>query len=199
PGSGDLLGNALTLASHLVNLPGVSDALNNVLGNVVTLLNSASLAVSGVGTGTFDTAAAATTPVLDAFVAPVHLNLLGALVDTSPIHLTITAHSGQGLVLGNVVTDLANLFNPPLPKKLDLNYVNAQLQKLLAQLNAQLPGIGSAPTTAPATTPGTQQVLSLTVPPINVNLLGLLLRTTQIKVNADAVSGNGDLLGNLLT
>src|SRR5439155_15802808 len=30
-GSGELLGNALTLASHLVNLPGVSDALNNVL------------------------------------------------------------------------------------------------------------------------------------------------------------------------
>ena len=114
-GDGLLLGNTLTLASHLVNLPAVSDALNNVLGNVVTLLNSASMAVSGVGSGTFDTATADDTPVLDLFVAPVHVNLLGALVDTSPIHLTITAHLGAGLVLGNAVTALANLFNPPLP------------------------------------------------------------------------------------
>src|SRR5205085_10318518 len=159
PGSGDLLGNALTLASHLVNLPGVSDALNNVLGNVVTLLNSASLAVTGVVSGAFDTAPAATTPVLDAFVAPVHLNLLGALVDTSPIHLTITAHSGDGLVLGNVVTDLANLFNPPLPSSLNLDTINSALQTLLNELNAQIPGIGSAVTTPPVTIANTSEIL----------------------------------------
>src|SRR5207248_5794117 len=116
-GSGKLLGNALTIASHLVNLPGVSSALNNVLGGVVNLLNSASLAITeAAATTRFTTSptpAGTVTPVLDLFVAPVHLDLLGAKVDTSPIHLTITATTGDGLILGNVLTELANLVNPP--------------------------------------------------------------------------------------
>ena len=201
-GSGELLGNLLTTVSNLLNLQGVNKALNNVLGNVVNLLNSASLSVSGVDTtsGTFSTSTTATTtPVLNLAVAPVHLNLLGALVDTSPIHLTITAHSGDGLVLGNVVTDLANLFNPPLPSTLNLDDINSRLQNLLNELNAQLPGIPSAPVTTPSTSSDAERVLSLTVPPINLNLLGLNLKTNQIQVNADAVTGNGDLLGNVLT
>jgi Domain of unknown function (DUF4214) len=201
PGQGQLLGNLLTDAANLLNLQGVNNALNTVLGSVVTLLNSVSLNVSGVNTasGPLSTAAVATTPVLDAFVAPVHLNLLGALVDTSPIHLTITAHSGTGLVLGNVVTDLANLFNPPLPSQLNIDTINTALQNLLSELGVQAPGIGSSGTTTPPTTPGTEQVLSLTVPPINLNLLGLILKTSQIQVNADAQTGNGELLGNVLT
>ena len=79
PGNGELLGNLLTTAANLINLQGVNNALNNVLGNVVTLVNSASLSVSGVNTtsGPLSSVAAATTPVLDAFIAPVHLNLLG--------------------------------------------------------------------------------------------------------------------------
>jgi hypothetical protein len=198
-GDGLLLGNTLTLASHLVNLPAVSDALNNVLGNVVTLLNSASLAVSGVGSGAFDTAAAATTPVLDLFVAPVHLNLLGALVDTSPIHLTITSHSGEGLILGNAVTALANLFNPPLPDQLDVATINTALENLITQLNAQIPGIPATFSPPPPIPAGSDRILQLVVAPINLNLLGLNLQTDQINVNADAHTGNGLLLGNVLT
>ena len=197
PGSGLLLGNLLTTVANLVNLQGVNTALNNVLGNVVNLLNSAALNVTGVGSGSLSNAPVATTPVLDLYVAPVHLNLLGALVDTSPIHLTITAHSGPGLLLGNVVTDLANLFNPPLPKKLDLNYVNGKLQNLLNELNTQIPNIPAAATTPVTAANG--QILSLEVPPINLNLAGLILTTSQIRVNANATSGNGDLLGNVLT
>ncbi|HYT93980.1 MAG TPA: hypothetical protein VEL76_34995 [Gemmataceae bacterium] len=202
PGQGQLLGNLLTTVSGLINLQGVNNALNNVLGSVVGLLNSASLTVSGVDTtsGPFSSSTTTTTtPVLDVFIAPVHLNLLGALVDTSPIHLTITAPSGQGLVLGNVVTDLANLFNPPLPSQLTLNDINARLQSLLNQLNAQIPGIASSPSPPAPTLDGQEQILSLTVAPINVNLLGLVLKTTQIQVNANAQTGNGLLLGNVLT
>src|SRR5207237_2146299 len=43
------------------------------------------------------------------------------------------------------------------------------------------------------------QILSLTVPPINLNLAGLILKTNQIQVNANASTGNGLLLGNVLT
>jgi len=197
PGNGQLLGNLLRSASTLVNLTTASTALNRVLGSTIDLLNSAQLSVSGVGTGTFSNAAFATTPVVHLTVAPVHLNLLGVDVDTSPIQLTITAHSGQGLVLGNVVRDLANLFNPPLPNKLDVKTINDKLQQLLTELNQQIPGIAPAPVQTVAATPG--QVVSLTVPPINLNLLGLGLQTSTISVNATAQSGNGLLLGNVLT
>ncbi len=201
PGQGELLGNVLTDASNLLNLQGVNNALNNVLGSVVTLLNSTSLSIAGVNTtsGSLSNATAAVTPVLDLFVAPVHLNLLGALVDTSPIHLTITAQSGQGLVLGNVITDLANLFNPPLPSTLNLDTINNSLTQLLGELNQQIPNIGSSPTTNSTPPLGADQVVSLNVPPINLDLLGLVLQTSQIQVNADAITGNGELLGNVLT
>ena len=202
PGAGELLGNLLTDASNLLNIQGVNNALNTVLASVVSLVNSASLSVNGVSNSDAGllNAAAATTPVLDLYVAPVHLNLLGALVDTSPIHLTITAHSGQGLVLGNVVADLANLFNPPLPNTLNLDYINSKLVQLLGELNTQIPGVGGNPTPVPTTAPpGSEQVVSLAVPPIDLNLLGLVLKTSQIQVNANAQTGNGDLLGNVLT
>ena len=52
------------------------------------------------------------------------------LVDTTAIHLTITAHSGDGLILGNVVTALANLFNPPLPASRRRRSVLTQLPKV---------------------------------------------------------------------
>jgi hypothetical protein len=42
------------------------------------------------------------------------------------------------------------------------------------------------------------QVLNLTLGPINLNLLGLVVRTNQIQVRIDAVPGAGNLLGNLL-
>src|SRR5205085_9902809 len=73
------------------------------------------------------------------------------------------------------------------------------LPLLLALLGAQVPTVPSAPvgTAQPGT--GAERVLSLDVPTINVNLLGLALKTSEIRVNADAVTGNGDLLGNVLT
>jgi len=46
--------------------------------------------------------------------------------------------------------------------------------------------------------PGSCQVLNLTLGPINLNLLGLVVRTNQINVRIDAVPGAGNLLGNLL-
>jgi hypothetical protein len=137
--------------------------------------------------------------VLNLFVAPVHLDLLGAVVDTSPITLTIQARTGEGLILGNVLTALANLFNPPLPEQLDLPFINSRLAQLIADLNAMLPGIGSAPSPVPPIPAGSDRILQLVVPPIDLNLLGLNLKTDQINVNADAQTGNGELLGNVLT
>jgi hypothetical protein len=196
-GGGDLLGNVLSGVTALLNVTNVNNALNNVLSTAVDLANSATLAVNGVTPGSLDTSTATgSTGVLDLFVSPVHLNLLGLLVDTAPIHLTVTANAGPGLVLGNAVTELANVFNPPLPDTLDIDTINARLEQLLADLNQQTAGIPSAPVTPVELAPG--QVLSLTVPPINVDLLGLMLQTSAITVNATSQTGDGELLGNVV-
>jgi hypothetical protein len=42
------------------------------------------------------------------------------------------------------------------------------------------------------------QILNLRLGPINLNLLGLVVRTNRIHVRIDAVQGPGNLLGNLL-
>jgi hypothetical protein len=196
-GDGKLLGNLLEGITTLINVDNVNNALNQVLSTTVDLLNSASLAVNGVGSGTFDTAPQSVTSVLDLFVAPVHLDLLGLLADTAPIHLTLTAVSGQGQVLGNVLSQLANVFNPPLPDKLSIDDVNARLAALLTKLNQQIPSIDPAP--SPPVNLAADQFLQLTVPKLDVNLLGLLLQTTPITVNAYSHTGNGLLLGNVLT
>src|SRR5204863_7820034 len=86
-GDGKLLGNLLSGITTLINVDGVNHALNSVLATTVNLVNSVSLTVPGVGSGAFDTAPQATTPVPDPFVAPMHLASLGLESTTSPIHL----------------------------------------------------------------------------------------------------------------
>lgn len=199
-GEGKLLGNLLTVVGNLVNLQGTNAALNNVLDSVVTLLNDADLLVEGVTqSGSLGTAPAEVTPILDLFVAPVRIDLLGVNVDTSPIELKIFAESGEGKVLGNVLRSLTNLFNPPLPDRLNLADINVRLSNLLAELDAQLPGFNIPVEVTPVPPAGdAREVLRLSVPPIDVNLLGLLLKTDRIQVNADAQLGNGELLGNIV-
>ena len=47
-------------------------------------------------------------------------------------------------------------------------------------------------------TPGACQILNLTLAPIDLNLLGLRVRTSRIDVRIEGVPGAGNLLGNLL-
>ena len=64
---------------------------------------------------------------------------------------------------------------------------------------ADLPGTATAAQQPPLPDiPNACQVLNLTLGPINLNLLGLVVRTNQIQVRIDAVPGAGNLLGNLL-
>jgi hypothetical protein len=63
--------------------------------------------------------------------------------------------------------------------------------------------VGAGPSTGAAASqvpdiPNACQVLNLVLGPINLNLLGLVVRTNQINVRIDAVPGAGNLLGNLL-
>ena len=74
------------IASNLIDLQEAANALNQVLSTTVSLLNSSTLGIQ-LGGG-FDTRPQATTEVLQLHVAPVHLDLLGTLVNTSPIEVS---------------------------------------------------------------------------------------------------------------
>jgi hypothetical protein len=88
------------------------------------------LVASGVLTGVVTTAAGATTSVVRTIslpaavtqatceilhldLGPLHLDLLGLQVDLSRIVLDITAQSGAGNLLGNLLCGVANLLNSP--------------------------------------------------------------------------------------
>jgi hypothetical protein len=55
--------------------------------------------------------AGAICPVLDLVLGPLHLNLLGLVVDLNQVHLTITATQGGG-VLGNLFCSLSTTSTP---------------------------------------------------------------------------------------
>lgn len=146
------------------------------------------------------------TPILHLMLDPIHLNLLGLKVDTSPICLDITANP-NGL-LGNLLSGLLsnglNLGNLPL----------ADLQNLLKGITDLLNGALGAvtspaspgqSTTVTGTQPGACDILDLSLGPVDLNLLGLDVKLNNcanpagpITVMVTAVPGNGNLLGNLL-
>jgi hypothetical protein len=79
--------------------------------------------------------------------------------------------------------------------------------KKVTKENVRLPAtVGNASAAAqasqvplPPLPPGNAcSILSLDLGPINLNLLGLVVRTNQIQLRIDAVQGAGNLLGNLL-
>lgn len=50
-------------------------------------------------------------PILNLTIGPINLNLLGLVIQTNQIALAITAQSGPGNLLGNLLCDVANLLN----------------------------------------------------------------------------------------
>ena len=68
-------------------------------------------------------AAGATAPILDLVIAstdgtspPVDVDLLGLVVTTSNIDAHLSAETGDGQVLGNLLYNVANLPNPAGPR-----------------------------------------------------------------------------------
>jgi hypothetical protein len=130
--------------------------------------------------------------VLTLTLGPTHLDLLGLIVDLSPVNLTITADSNGGL-LGSLFCSLAG-------KKIRLaTKANAHKLTTAAQKSGlATKGIGFAvPLRQGQTAQGTCQILDLVLGPLHLNLLGLIVDLNQLhlKITADP---NGGLLGSLL-
>jgi hypothetical protein len=181
-------------------------------------------AVSGI-MATAPATVTGTCQVLNLVLGPVHLNLLGLVVDlygpnNGPITLTITAQQGQGLLLGNLVCAIANLLNGGGSAASLANLLNqllAVLQRVLSGLtstfvagpgntlvqNVAISGTVVATTTATITasappTTTSCPVLTLTLGPLHLNLLGLVVDLSQVNLNITAQRGASNLLGNLV-
>jgi hypothetical protein len=166
-------------------------------------------------------AAAGDCPVLDLMIAPINLDLLGLVVQTSPICLQIVAHESGGL-LGDLLCSVANLLNGGLDigqilsglglvdpitgavtlPGIDASQLLAGLTDLLNQALGNL--LGSILEAIDGSdVQHTCGILHLELGPIDLTLLGLEVILDDcadgpVVVDVTAVTGKGNLLGNLL-
>lgn len=127
-------------ASQAAQLASATSTINQVIPGVGTFVGSfaptgftnqnGQLAVTGLVTGTLTTLTGATVPVsqtvtttvqsaaangtckiLNLVLGPLHLDLLGLNVDLNQVVLNITAQSGAGNLLGNLLCSVAGLLD----------------------------------------------------------------------------------------
>lgn len=77
------------------------------------------------------TPAGSTCQILNLTLGPLHLNLLGLVVNLNQVHLVINAVSGPGNLLGNLLCAVANLLNGGAP---DLGSLVTLLNRILLAL-----------------------------------------------------------------
>jgi hypothetical protein len=126
--SGGVLSGVFTITGFALNEAGQLVANGTFTGtaNGGTLTDAlSSVVVTTAATG-------ATCPILDLTLGPLHLDLLGLVVDLNQVHLTITAQQGPGNLLGNLLCSVAHL--------LDSGGTNTAIQNLLNILNGLLGG-----------------------------------------------------------
>lgn len=113
------------------------DTAGNVLGTVTNLTASRGQTGEVLVNGTFtDTAgnvtdfttnlldASGSCPILHLELGPLDLNLLGLMVHLDRVVLDITAQSGPGNLLGNLLCGVANLLNSNAPNTSLVNLLN---------------------------------------------------------------------------
>jgi hypothetical protein len=130
------------------------------------------------------------------------------------------AQTGNGDLLGNVLTDLLNTLNATPQNLATLNSnLNTILAKVVGVLNVSsliLPPSAlsslsqvlqelALPNLINTTGTASAPILNLaiastdgTTPPVDVNLLGLVVTTSNIQAQLIAQTGDGQILGNLL-
>jgi len=187
---------------------GAVDAVGTIGNQAFNLIGQLTLAQSPTGA----------TPILDLHLNAIHLDVLGLKVDTSDICLSISASSGPGQLLGNLLSGIAG---GTLPATLQgaltglAGNLTTTLDQLLGQVGTELTqllnaGLGQlfSPTSVGGGSvtqgPGSTSILHLELGPVHLNLLGLNVDLDNcadgpVTVDISAQSGPGKLLGNLLT
>jgi len=119
-----ITGFALNSAGQLVangTFTGTATSATGVVTNLTDAVVSSVVTPAASGPGC---------QILDLVLGPLHLDLLGLVVDLNQVHLNITAQPGPGNLLGNLLCSVAHL--------LDGSGGNAGLQNLLNILNGLL-------------------------------------------------------------
>jgi len=116
------------LRGELKGVPGLKpDHVEQIIALPVSALQSG---------GPQGAAAAAACPILHLVLGPLDLDLLGLVIHLNQVVLDITAQSGQGNLLGNLLCAVANLLNGGLPT---IQGLLNQLIGVLNQILAALP------------------------------------------------------------
>jgi hypothetical protein len=79
-----------------------------------------------------------------------------------------------------------------------LNAVGSLSGSLLNSLGTAVASVSNLILNIPLAVSGSCTILTLTLGPLDLNLLGLMVHLNQIVLTITAVTGNGNLLGNLL-
>jgi len=179
----------------------------NVVGRTITQAVQIPLTLGGL-----PAAPGSTCDILNLTLGPIHLNLLGLVVDLDncaggPVTVNITGDDSQ--LLGQLLCAIAGLLNDGL----DLNGVLAFLDpqgilgvadQLTGALTDALNRVfakffqNATATAGSGHANGVCDILHLMIGPIHLDLLGLVVDTSRICVSITAVEGPGNLLGNLL-
>lgn len=140
-------GTATNALGQVINFTGT-------LSNLAVTSTGGALSLAGTLTGTATNTATGATQaitqtvsalltasgscqVLDLTIGAINLNLLGVVITTNTIHLNITAQSGPGNLLGNLVCAVAHL----LDSNGALVAVSNLLNNVLGQLTGSLGGL----------------------------------------------------------
>jgi hypothetical protein len=98
---------------HFVNQAGqlvlqgvLNGTVTNAAGTLLSTITNQTITLPVIGA-----APTGTCTILDLTLGPLHLNLLGLVVDLNQVHLTITGQTGPGNLLGNLLCGLANALN----------------------------------------------------------------------------------------
>ncbi|HET9184409.1 MAG TPA: hypothetical protein VFP59_19990 [Candidatus Angelobacter sp.] len=95
---------------QFVNQGGNLTAVGTLVGTVTNAAGQVqNIVINGVTAPV--TAATAACPILSLTLGPLHLDLLGLVIDLNQVNLNITAQPGPGNLLGNLLCDVANLLN----------------------------------------------------------------------------------------
>jgi len=209
-GVGALLGSVGQQAASFLPI-NITNVITQTVNGVTQFIAQGTIAGQAFSTPLALATSPATTgdcPILHLHLGPINLNLLGLQVQTSEICLNIDANQGSGNLLGNLLCNLSHALDGggTLGGFLG-NLLSTDLSTLTSGLTGILNGgLGALTNPANATVlpSSTTNILHLSVGPVNLDLLGLVVTLDNcnngpVTVDINAVSGSGNLLGNLLS
>jgi hypothetical protein len=120
----------------IVAIGQLNGTITDTVGNTRSVVTSVAWPVTGRsadGAAACDTDSTRACDILELVLGPLHLDLLGLVIDLNQVVLTITGTTGAGDLLGNLLCAITGLF--------DAASIGQQLVNLLNQLVGVLAGL----------------------------------------------------------